>query len=238
MFVAQSNVQCNAQTIKNSSNYAVTPRFTKRVRGLERFIRKSYLRETYLVLQTWMNEKTRTCWPGVEEVAERSGVHRDTIRKHLRSLEGLGVIVTTMRRKSCHSNLTSVYFFPLLNEDFLLQRARGASPQNAGVKQIPEIKEQTTTARETRAAGSRTWKPDRETLQPRPAGRLTHAQMWRMKCEAERERRSMMASLGTYHGEKIEMSDEEVQQIRARIAENERKTREQRSAQFTGRHHR
>lgn len=205
---------------KTTGNPNNEGRFTRRILGLERFIPKAYLRETYLVIRTWMNEKTRTCWPGVEEIAERAGVDPSTIRRHLRQLEKLGVIETTYRKKSCRSNLTSVYFFPLLNEDFVRQKLRGGGAQNARVIQIPETKVQTTTAREARGE----WKPDRETYQQhpvadRPGRRMTHLEAWRLKCDAERARMASQAAIGMYTGPKSEMTEAEVERIRAKERE-------------------
>jgi hypothetical protein len=148
-----------------------------------------------MVLLTWMNEKTRTCWPGVAEIARRAGSDPATIRRHLRKLEALKVIVTTQRRKSCRSNLTSVYFFPLLNEEFLRSNLRGGYRQNARVIQIPEIKEQTTTPREDRAVEKPVWKPDRETYRERPArchqpfgSKLTFWQAWKLQQQEKKDR--------------------------------------------------
>ena len=121
-------------------------RFTKRVHGLDLFIPKAHLRDSYLMMQETMSLQNRTSFSGVSEFAERGSRDVRTIQRHLAALVGLGVVVRTFRKASRGSNHTSRYTFPILNEDFLLQRyLPGGGDTNVTVKPLPEEKHTTTT---------------------------------------------------------------------------------------------
>jgi hypothetical protein len=116
----EKNVDENPHKTRRSQN--LEGRFTKRILGLGRFISKAHLRDTYLVMQETMCFKTRTCFPSIPDLAERRGVDVRTLQKHINALELLGVTVRTLRKSSRSSNYTSMFTFPLLNEEFLMNR--------------------------------------------------------------------------------------------------------------------
>ena len=116
----EKNIDENPRKTRRSQN--LEGRFTKRILGLSRFIPKAHLRDTYLVMQETMCFKTRTCFPSIPDLAERRGVDVRTLQKHINALELLGVTVRTLRKSSRSSNYTSMFTFPLLNEEFLMNR--------------------------------------------------------------------------------------------------------------------
>lgn len=187
------------------SNLSET-RFHKRPQGLEQFIPSAALRETYMVIRTWMNLKTRTCFPGLHDIAEKAGVSVRTIQRHIKALHMSGVLIVRERRIGHRSNLTHFYTFPLLNEDFLRSRVSGGGCQNVTVIQVLKIKEQTTTARVREK-----WKPDRETYRPRtkqPGARMSFREAWSLKSTAG-------ATVGMNYHDVKPVSAEEISRLEA-----------------------
>lgn len=176
-------------------------RFIKRIHGLQRFIPKAHLRDTYLAMQESMNLETRVSFTGNRELAERRGVDVRTLQRHLAALELLGVIVRTLRKYALHSNHSNRYTFPLLNDDFLMARfVPGGGDTNVTVKPVPKIEIQTTTARAPEARRScHEWKPDRE-AKPAPPKRPGSSQRfwerWREHCMARRLEDQARAEVG------------------------------------------
>jgi hypothetical protein len=114
----------------------------------KRYIRLRGDLATYLDLMELMNLQTRTCFPSVPRLAEMDGVDVTTIRRRLRRLEAKGVVVTTLRKYAYRSNHTSIYFLPILDDDFFLSHPMPVvGGKNAPVKQLPKIEKQTKTSR-------------------------------------------------------------------------------------------
>lgn len=170
-------------------------RFHKRPCGLERFIPLAGPRETYMVIRTWMHPQSRTCVPGIEDIAERAGVSPRTIQRHARYLKRIGVLIVRERRIGHRSHATHVYTFPLLNEDFLRSRVSPVGCQIVTVKQVPEIKQHTTTPR---APEARRWTQDREPAKRPETPPFTRWREWRERCERRRLRMRSEARIGTY----------------------------------------
>jgi hypothetical protein len=153
----------------------------------KRYIRRTGPLSTYLDLLALMNYQTRTCFPSVSDLADRGGVDVTTIRRRLRYLEALGVITTTFRKYAYRSNHTSVYTLPVLDDDFFLSHPMPVGPcKNARVKQLPEIKKQTTTSRavarrekfSNRVSPPRPV-PDAEVIASEQRGRELRREHWR-----------------------------------------------------------
>lgn len=218
-----------------SKNREDLRRFTKRIHGLDRFIPKAHLRDTYLVMQETMSLESRVSFTAVQELAERRGVDARTLRRHLAELVKLCVVQVTRRKYARRSNHTNRYTFPLLNEDFLrtnlVSRGGGARVR---VKPLPEIEKQTTTPRAPMARRrGHVWTPDREAKAAPPARsgdlgeKFTHWMRWREHCMARRLEQQMAASVGSYRGPEVPpMSEEEMRGIRERIAAEELRIRE------------
>ena len=154
-------------------------RFVKRINGLDAFIPKVELRDTYLVMQERMDFQTRTSYASVRWIAERRRLDMRTIRRHLRALRMLGVIQVEHRKYACRSNYTNRYTFPVLDERFV----SGGGDTRVRVKQLPEIKEQTTTARVAEASAPRV------KFRSRPenhGARMTHREAWALSSRHHR----------------------------------------------------
>lgn len=170
--------------------YNLEGRFTKRIHGLQRFIPKAHLRDTYLAMQETMSLQTRVSFTAIRVLADRRGVEMRTLRRHLAELARLGVVQVTRRKYACRSNHTNRYTFPLLNEDFLrvnlLSRGGGVRVR---VKPLPEMEKQTTTPPTPSARRTeRTWQPDPKQKPPAGDGlRFTHWTRWREHCKARHE---------------------------------------------------
>jgi hypothetical protein len=216
-------------------------RFTKRIHGLQGFIPKAHLRDTYLAMQESMNLETRVSFTGNRELAERRGVDVRTLQRHLAALERLGVIVRTLRKYAQHSNHTNRYTFPLLNEDFLMGRlVSGGGDIRVTVKPLPEIEKQATTPRAPTARRScHEWKPDREAkpAPPRQRGddeRFTHWMRWREHCMARRLEDQARANIGRNFQPQDPVSEEQLAEMaafRERERQREREREEARKAE-------
>lgn len=184
-------------------------RFSKWFHDLERFIPDGSLRDTYMALTFWMNPETRCCWPGVVDLAARTGKGVATVRRHLRRLEALQVIDTKHRRKGCRSNLTNLYYLPVLDDVFLRSRVIGPSAQNDRVILVQESKQQTTTAPTAVAVAPRV------RFRPRPenhGARMTFREAWRLRTVGP-------VQPGIYKGpETPDWSDEQIAAFRERQA--------------------
>lgn len=169
-----------------TSEFSVNnPFFVKRQSDLEMFIASPVLRDAYLTLMRWMNRETRTCFPEHRRVAEAMKCSIRTLQRRLRALEALGVIITKHRKKSCRSNLSNFYTFPLLNDDFLRDRCQEVGVKSVMVKRDIEIKEQTTTGA-VAPKPIHNWKPDPPRPKPDPEilasierGRELRRSQWR-----------------------------------------------------------
>lgn len=108
----------NPLTHEHSIIFRSEGRFVRRKIDLHRYIPDPKLRETYTVIQSFMDLATRTCYPGVKEIAKRLGRSARTVQRHQDELEALRVLQIERRKSSCRANHTSRYTFPLLDDSF------------------------------------------------------------------------------------------------------------------------
>jgi hypothetical protein len=120
--------------------------FVKRPKDLPRFIRKGYLRDAYAAWLATAHPDTRTSVVGVRDMAKELGVDYSTAFRYKVALVRLGVMISTPRiKEGCvRSRLTNQYTFPILDENFLLERCQGGTGKNARVKQDLDLKQTTT----------------------------------------------------------------------------------------------
>ena len=164
---------------------------------LDAFIPESHQRDGYLAMQKSMNPLTRTSVASMKTIASHMGVSVRAAQRRVRAYEELGVVRTERRRSGCRSNLTSVYTFPVLDENFLRSRRQGDGVVDATVKPR-KILEQTTTSTpptplrgevcDTRSAPIAT-EPQRPTPDPEAHKALVQARELRTQRKAERRQR-------------------------------------------------
>ena len=93
-----------------------------------------------------MHRVTRTSVAGVDDLAKAMGVKRRAAQRRMRKLEQeYGVIRCGMRRCGRLSNLTNIYTFPILDENFLESRRHRGGVVDDTVIQSKILKPATTT---------------------------------------------------------------------------------------------
>jgi hypothetical protein len=139
------NISTPSEKVNHSSpNFH---RFVKRPLDLRVFIPKGYLRDAYLEWKAMANPATSVSIAGVRDMAKRQSVDYSTAFRQKKALVKLGVMKCTPRWKpGCNkrSRLTNEYTFPVLDENFLLERCQGGTGKNARVKQELDLKQTTT----------------------------------------------------------------------------------------------
>ena len=181
--------------------------------------------KTYLVIQRLTSGQPRHISKRL--LASRRGVSTKTIYNHMCELIEAKVMRAVYAKISRCRNAPNLYIFlDIDGRDLHLSVAK-----NCTEKPLQPLKLLTT----PRVARVENHPPAMRKLYEHNAnllGRLRlreQREAYRLRAAQDRNRRAMQASVGLYEGPVIEWDEEELREVRQRIAENERKAREKRA---------